>query len=128
MNDKIKIGDWVYEIFNQNEEITDKDLPFILTKELIDSGEVVLELLVKYKPIERSIVSITDGVFKNSKCVVLDHDENSGFTILGNLNINSTRFLHLDDKISPVFEPLNDSEFKLFRIFNEMQDKLGKLK
>ena len=65
---------------------------------------------------------------KNCKCVVLDHDENSGFTILGNLNINSTRFLHLDDKISPIFEPLNDSEFKLFRIFNEMQDKLGKLK
>lgn len=128
MNDKIKIGDWVYEIFNQNEEITDKDLPFILTKELIDSGEVVLELLVKYKPIERSVVSITEGEFKNCKCVVLDHDENSGFTILGNLNINSTRFLHLDDKISPIFEPLNDSEFKLFRIFNEMQDKLGKLK
>ena len=64
MNDKIKIGDWVYEIFNQNEEITDKDLPFILTKELIDSGEVVLELLVKYKPIERSVVSITEGEFK----------------------------------------------------------------
>ena len=48
--------------------------------------------------------------------------------MLGNLSIDSTRFLYLNDKLSPIAHPLSDTEFKLFRIFNEMQDKLGKLK
>lgn len=126
MSDKIKIGDWVYEIFG--DKITDKDLPFILHKDLIDSGDVTFELLVKYKPIERSVVVISEGEYKGCQAVVLSHDEDTGFTMLGNLSIDSTRFLYLNDKLSPIAHPLSDTEFKLFRIFNEMQDKLGKLK
>lgn len=126
MNDKIKIGDWVYEIFG--DKITDKDLPFILHKELIDSGDIVLELLVKYKPIEGSIVTISEGEFKGCKCVVLKHDETSNYTMLANLSIESETFLCLNDKMSPISDVLTDTEFKLFRIFNEMRDKLGKIK